>query len=58
MGIANAQRSLNYIRTLVQFASQPQFAPIIPLFAIGNEIAYLNIGGDQVKALCVGLISA
>ncbi|POW01633.1 hypothetical protein PSHT_12446 [Puccinia striiformis] len=37
MGIANAQRTLNYIRTLTQFISQPEFKRVIPMFSILNE---------------------
>ena len=37
MGIANAQRTLNYVRTLAQFISQPEYKQVIPMFSILNE---------------------
>ncbi|KAJ6489935.1 glycoside hydrolase family 5 protein [Mycena sanguinolenta] len=37
MGIANAQRSLDYIRIIAEFISQPEYAPVIAIFGITNE---------------------
>ncbi|CAH7686391.1 glycoside hydrolase superfamily [Phakopsora pachyrhizi] len=37
MGIANAERTLNYIRTLTQFISQPEFKNVVPMFSVLNE---------------------
>jgi glucan 1,3-beta-glucosidase len=37
MGVANAQRTLDYIRILAEFISQPEYAPVIPFFGILNE---------------------
>ncbi|ORY26176.1 glycoside hydrolase superfamily [Naematelia encephala] len=37
MGLANAQRGLDYIRTLAQFISQPEYSPIIQNFGFINE---------------------
>ncbi|KIM22994.1 glycoside hydrolase family 5 protein, partial [Serendipita vermifera MAFF 305830] len=37
MGIANAQRSLDYIRIITEFISQPEYAPVVPFFGIVNE---------------------
>jgi len=37
MGMANAQRMLDYIRTLAQFISQPEYLPVVPLFGFINE---------------------
>jgi glucan 1,3-beta-glucosidase len=37
MGIANAQRTLNVIRTLTQFIMQDQYKDVIPMFGILNE---------------------
>ena len=34
MGIANAQRTLNYIRILTEFICQPEIAAVVPLFGI------------------------
>ncbi|KAF5373029.1 hypothetical protein D9758_001649 [Tetrapyrgos nigripes] len=37
MGFANAQRSLDYIRVLAEFISQPQYKDVVTLFGITNE---------------------
>ncbi|KAG8761027.1 hypothetical protein FRC14_000136 [Serendipita sp. 396] len=37
MGVANAQRSLDYIRIITEFISQPEYAPVVPYFGIVNE---------------------
>jgi len=29
MGIANAQRTLSYLRTITQFVSQPQYSDVV-----------------------------
>lgn len=37
MGIANAQRALDYIRIITEFISQPEYKDVIPMFGIINE---------------------
>ena len=37
MGLANAQRALEIIRTLTQFIIQPEYASLIPLWGFTNE---------------------
>lgn len=37
MGLANAQRTLYYIRVLTEFISQPQYRDLIPLFNVVDE---------------------
>ncbi|KAL8279683.1 hypothetical protein RQP46_007996 [Phenoliferia psychrophenolica] len=49
MGIANAQRTLNYIRTLAEFISQPQYRDVIPMFSILNEPYAATIGVDMLR---------
>lgn len=44
MGYANAQRTLEYIRVITEFISQPQYKDLIPLFGIMNEALPSNIG--------------
>jgi glucan 1,3-beta-glucosidase len=44
MGLANADRTLDYIRILIQFISQPQYADVIPIFGVVNEA----LVGDQI----------
>ncbi|KAG6849606.1 hypothetical protein H0H93_006963 [Arthromyces matolae] len=50
MGIANAQRGLEYIRVFTEFITQKQYKDVVPVFGIMNE-AYLNtIGRDQLTS--------
>ncbi|TCD63289.1 hypothetical protein EIP91_005701 [Steccherinum ochraceum] len=37
MGYANAQRSLDYIRILAEFISQPQYKDVVVMFGVTNE---------------------
>lgn len=37
MGIVSAQRTLNYVRTLTEFISQPEYQNVVPMFSILNE---------------------
>ena len=37
MGVANAQRGLDYIRVIAEFISQPQYRDVVPYFGIMNE---------------------
>jgi hypothetical protein len=37
MGVANAQRALDYIRIIVEFISQPQYRDVVPVLGILNE---------------------
>ena len=51
MGLANAQRMLNYIRIFTEFFSQPEWKNIIVMFGIMNEPIQGSIGEEQLKAL-------
>ena len=51
MGIANAERSLDYIRTITEFVSQPQYKDLIPVFGILNEPFTNTLGKDQLASL-------
>jgi hypothetical protein len=55
MGVVNAQRTLNYIRTLAEFITQPQYANVIPMFSFLNEAQTIQIGAPQMRSLCVTL---
>ncbi|EMD32912.1 glycoside hydrolase family 5 protein [Gelatoporia subvermispora B] len=48
MGVANAQRALDYIRTLTEFISQSEYQNLIPVFGIVNEALLTTIGKDQL----------
>jgi len=51
MGFANAQRSLDYIRILAEFISQPQYRDVVTLFGIVNEPAGNIMGYDALGSL-------
>jgi glucan 1,3-beta-glucosidase len=48
MGYANAQRALDYIRTLAQFIAQPEYAPVVQMFGFINEPRANDIGQRAV----------
>lgn len=48
MGVANAERALNYIRIITEFISQPEWQPVVPVFGIVNEALDSTIGMDQI----------
>ncbi|KAH9810466.1 family 5 glycoside hydrolase [Melampsora americana] len=50
MGIANAQRSFNYIRTLAEFISQPQYKNVVPMFSVLNEAQLSVIGSAPLRS--------
>ena len=37
MGLANAQRALDYIRVLAEFISQPEYQNVVTMFGVTNE---------------------
>ncbi|KAK4047108.1 hypothetical protein OIO90_006310 [Microbotryomycetes sp. JL221] len=49
MGIANAQRTLEIIRTITQFISQPEYKNVVPMFSIMNEPYGPTIGIDTLR---------
>lgn len=51
MGYANAQRTLDYIRTITEFISQAEYLDLIPTFSIVNEALLSTIGRDQITSL-------
>ncbi|KAK6978188.1 glycoside hydrolase family 5 protein [Favolaschia claudopus] len=50
MGIANAQRTLDYIRIITEFVSQPEWRDVVGMFGIVNEAREIKIGQDQLSA--------
>ncbi|TFK88056.1 glycoside hydrolase family 5 protein [Polyporus arcularius HHB13444] len=48
MGIANAQRTMDYIRYLAEFISQNEYQDVVPMFGIINEPLLGIIGRDQL----------
>jgi glucan 1,3-beta-glucosidase len=57
MGLANVERSLNYIRIFTEFISQPEYANVVVMFGIVNEALVGQIGRDTLLSLCVVLFS-
>lgn len=51
MGIANAQRHLEYIRSLAQFLSQDGIKQVVPMFGIVNEVQTKNVGLPALQSL-------
>lgn len=51
MGIANAQRTLDYLRVIVEFVSQPEFENVVPMVGIINEPSATQIGMDAMTSL-------
>ncbi|GAA6012764.1 hypothetical protein JCM11491_002554 [Sporobolomyces phaffii] len=49
MGIANAQRTLNIIRTVTEFISQPEYKNVVPMFSVLNEPYAATIGVDMLR---------
>ncbi|KAJ8594245.1 glycoside hydrolase family 5 protein [Rhizopogon salebrosus TDB-379] len=50
MGVANAQRALDYIRIITEFISQPEWVDVVPVFSIVNEALVSEIGTDQITS--------
>ena len=51
MGLTNAQRTLNYIRTIVEFISQPQYKNVAQMFMPVNEAYVTTIGQPVIRDL-------
>ncbi|KAI0273720.1 glycoside hydrolase superfamily [Gloeopeniophorella convolvens] len=49
MGLANAQRSLDYIRILAEFISQPQYKDVVVMFGVTNEPQSTFIGQENLS---------
>ncbi|KAF9476407.1 glycoside hydrolase family 5 protein [Pholiota conissans] len=50
MGLANAERTLYYIRILTEFISQPEYRNLIPILGVVNEPLLSSIGTDQLTS--------
>ncbi|KAJ2917012.1 hypothetical protein MD484_g3422, partial [Candolleomyces efflorescens] len=50
MGIANAQRTLTYLRIFTEFVSQPQYKDVVQIVGIVNEILWATIGQEAVQS--------
>jgi glucan 1,3-beta-glucosidase len=50
MGLANAQRTLYYLRVLTEFISQPQYSSVIPVLGILNEPLSEELGMEALSS--------
>lgn len=50
MGWANYQRTMNYIRTLAEFISTPQYTNVVGIFSILNEPVSSTIGLTNLQS--------
>ncbi|KAH9936894.1 glycoside hydrolase [Epithele typhae] len=48
MGIANAQRTMDYIRYIAEFITQEEYEDVVPMFGVLNEPLLGIIGRDQL----------
>ena len=51
MGVANAQRTMDYIRYIAEFISQNEYEDVVPMFGVINEPLLGIIGRDQLTRL-------
>ena len=51
MGLANAQRTLDYIRIITEFISQPEYRNVVPMFGVINEPLITTIGANELTSL-------
>ena len=51
MGIANADRTMGYIRVLAEFISQNEYQDVVQMFGIINEPSMAEIGKDTLGNL-------
>ncbi|KAI0306488.1 glycoside hydrolase superfamily [Multifurca ochricompacta] len=49
MGLANAQRSLDYIRIISEFISQPEYKDVVTMFGVTNEPQAPAVGQDNLS---------
>ncbi|EKM79666.1 hypothetical protein AGABI1DRAFT_114151 [Agaricus bisporus var. burnettii JB137-S8] len=50
MGVANAQRTLTYLRILTEFVSQDQYRDVVGIVGIVNEILWGTVGQTPVQS--------
>jgi glucan 1,3-beta-glucosidase len=50
MGLANAERTMYYLRVLTEFISQPQYRNLVTIFGIINEPLTSIIGMDPITS--------
>ncbi|KAG8901579.1 hypothetical protein FRB99_005212, partial [Tulasnella sp. 403] len=50
MGLANADRTLDYLRILIQFISQPQYKDVVPMLGLINEAFTPDLGDYEMNS--------
>ncbi|KAI1785382.1 glycoside hydrolase [Ganoderma leucocontextum] len=50
MGLANAQRTLDIVRSIVEFASQPEWQSVIMMVGVVNEPYLPAVGQEQLQS--------
>lgn len=50
MGLANAQRALDYMRIITEFVSQPEYQDVVQMFGVMNEAIIAVIGRDALTS--------
>jgi glucan 1,3-beta-glucosidase len=50
MGMANAQRSLEVVRTVTEFASQEEYKDVITMVSLVNEVVSADIGPNVLRS--------
>jgi glucan 1,3-beta-glucosidase len=53
MGMANAQRTMDYLRFITEFISQPQYKDVVVMFGVINEPRVPTTGASTLKSLYV-----
>ena len=51
MGMANAERAMNYIRIITEFITQSEYTDVVPMFSIMNEALITVIGATELSGL-------
>lgn len=51
MGLANAERTLGYIRVFTEFISQPEYRNVVPMFGVMNEPQATTTGLEPLQQL-------
>ena len=55
MGLVNAQRTLDYIRIIAEFISQPEYRDVVTMFSPMNEAREVHIGKQALEGLYVAI---
>lgn len=55
MGVVNAQRSLEYLRSFVEYISQDGIKEVVPMIGIVNEVQTTVVGEEAMGTLYVPL---